>query len=76
MASFLHQFSATVQKMLYWCYLGNVCIIFGAHLASLSKTYAGIAPSKVSLLDEFSKHKKATYLMHYWQFFTANKMHI
>ena len=46
MALFLDQYYAVVQKM----HLRQICIIFGANLASgLKKNHAGIAPSKGTL---------------------------
>ena len=70
MASYLHTFSAMVQKKtLFWCYLGLIRIIFGANLESISKRNdTGTEPSIGAFWKEFSgqhQHqsiKKAPYI--------------
>ena len=64
--------------------MGQICIIFDANLVSLCKiNYAGTAPSKDAIRDEFSEElyqyqsiKKASYLIPLYNFIGTNKMQI
>ena len=59
LAPYLLQFSAVVQNLhLIWCYFRQICIRFGANLASnlkFKKMYAETAPSNCAIWDEFSE---------------------
>ena len=35
MVPYLHQFSEWCRKTLYWCYFGQICIIFGINLVKI-----------------------------------------
>jgi hypothetical protein len=80
LAPYLHKVSAVLQIMHFlWCYLGQICIKFGANLVSkLKKFKAETTHSDGSILDEFTEqhlHQRTLFKPDY-HFFNANKMQI
>ena len=55
MTPYLHVFSAVVQLCTFLYYLEEICIIFGATLASIYNIDAGYALCSGAIWDEFSE---------------------